>query len=156
MSRKHGRAAAVTARQRELLEQARESIAASPDDYDQATFGTGEPTCHTPACIAGHLVAADPELEQKLKKRLADIDTTTEEGREQAASEICQVAAEGLELSRTNPNLFCSLWPAEWRPDPDREVDEWEQRTREFTPGAHDALAVIDGILAGRITDALT
>ena len=74
------------------------------------------------------------------------------------------VAPDGTEKERPVPLLFHSRWPVDWLPEQmqqqlrqSRHDESWESKSadamEDFAPEPEHALAVIDGILNGRITD---
>ena len=130
----------LTDRQRRKLGSARASISADPATYRQREWGNGQPACGSPGCIAGHIVAQDPDAIKRV----------------QAASHgnrsyvLADEATAALELEDL-PKLFAGAWPGEWfeAAEANRHGDN------PVVPTARHAVAVLDAILDGRITAAL-
>ena len=148
----------LTARQRELLTGARDSIARSPTMFDQQNFMTG-PDEEIPLPVEGHIVTSDPECMKELKPELEriynDHDYQNHRGglgcAEAAGHEMSEIAERALDCKQF-PLLFRCLWPTEWF----RAVGyEPEGNGHEFVPHAPAAVAVLDGILDGRIRGAV-
>ena len=104
----------LTARQRTLLTSARDTIRNQPWSYDQTTYGTGRVACATPGCIAGHIVSSDDDLRKQLAAILAVDDSDERSLKEQTWEAIERVAVGALD-TESNPELFRSGWPTEWR-----------------------------------------
>ena len=166
----------LTKRQRTLLERARDSIRDAPRSYSQLTMGTGTLSCSTPACVAGHMVASEPELRTKLRaalreQHLLEPDSEDEEYRarwnERRAAEdyyryntatmIEKIAAEALGTP-THPALFDTEWPTAWLKQLDircEGIKETRPHGETFVPTAGDAVRTLDGILKGHIHSSL-
>ena len=141
----------LTARQRQLLSQARDAIAREPSSYDQQTFGMGAASCGSPACVAGHMVTLDPECAAELAKRVKTLDRSQGETEsiEEWQATVYTIADEAL---GTRPLvLFATEWPASWF----RAVGRQIEGDQPIIPFAADAVAILDGILDGRIRGAL-
>ena len=146
----------LTRQQRSVLERARDAINRTPGAYDQLTYGSGNISCTTPACIAGMIVGTDPELQGKVRDRmLSGTGPGKEDGSTRAAA-IRKTAAEALELSGP-PLLFHTEWPTSWLRHVGMPTDllGWRDHGGSFLPDAQHAIAVLDGILDGRIEGAL-
>ena len=139
----------LTPRQRELLSQALASISNQPDSYEQMKYGTGRIDCNSPACVAGHIVAADRQCRNALSEALK-----TQLLPDCEWQHIRRIAREGLNLDNS-PAVFASWWPTDWctranTPRPERNANEsW------MVPEVATAIAVLTAVLDGRITDAL-
>ena len=148
----------LTDRQRALLTMARDAIRNDPERYDQLTYGPAPKTssCGTPRCVAGHMVLADPELTQELNQELEERRLTERHGREGVAGAIHKVARNALVGRGTRyPGLFRTNWPVAWLKDDTTPGGDRKKHHERFVPTAEDAVQVIDGILEGRIQDAL-
>ena len=130
----------MTEQQRKALSDVRARIAAAPHTYSQRDWGTLDTECRTPACIGGHMVAADAE-------RHARVLAQPREHREGA---VIDEAKHALGLERL-PELFYASWPREWF----AASGQLPRRAKRAVPSAGEAVAVLDAILDGRITDAL-
>ena len=165
----------LSKRQRSLLEQTRDSIRDTPRSYSQLTMGTGTLSCSTPACVAGHMVASEPELRTKLRaalreQHLLEPDCDDEEYRARwnerrsaddyrynTGTVIEDIAREGLGTP-THPALFDTEWPRAWLKQLDirREgIEETRAHGETFVPTAGDAVRILDGILNGHIHSSL-
>ena len=148
----------LTERQRALLTSARDAIRNDPERYNQLTYGPAPETssCGTPRCLAGHMVVNDPELTKELNQELQETRLTERRRREGVGGAIHKVArnALGLEGSR-HPVLFRGEWPVAWLKDDTTARGARKKQNETFLPTAEDAVQVIDGILDGRIQDAL-
>ena len=132
----------LTEQQKRALGRARTRIGNEPRSYRQQCWGTGPADCNTPGCVAGHIVASDPERLDRVMK--LDRSWLRREAVEREAH-----AALGLEDS---PALFSAAWPKRWlrtagvnAPGPG-----WRH------PTAREAAAVLSAVLDGKILDALT
>ena len=142
----------LTRRQREVLKAAMVSIRYSPGSYNQMCFGGPDPDCNSPACVAGHIANGDPESRQLLSEELAS--RTEVLASESEAARLIQKRAEAALGVTAHPRLFQGRWPRAWLLTAGRKLP---QRPADLLlPTAEDAIAVLQAILDGRITDALT
>ena len=130
----------VTSEQRRLLQATREHIEKHPETYLQTCWGDGRPNCRTLGCVAGHMVAANPELR-------AEVDSCRAAG----SSAVLVVATEALGLPGTPP-LFGITWPEAWF----ASANAPDAAKGDASPTAEQATAVLNAVIDGRITDALT
>ena len=144
----------LTTQQRTLLTNARDAIRRTPENYDQLTYGVGSISCRTPGCVAGHIIANDAELRDKLAETLAEKNVTNEAGREYAAKAIHEIATAALG-TRSYPLLFQSEWPVAWLENNTSNKPDRRRHDDSFVPRPSDAIEVLDGILDGRIQGAL-
>ena len=142
-----------TERQRELLTKVRTAIRKEPESYSQKVYGIGTVSCHTPACIAGHIVASEPELQEQVKQRLKTEDLSEPDAMEEIGSFIHELAWEALGAAGDG-RLFHAMWPMQWLNWQTPKGHQNEVNGR-FEPTAKEAVAVIEGILDGRIPNAL-
>ena len=145
----------LTERQRTLLTNARDAIRKMPESYDQMTYGSGTIDCRTPGCVAGHIVADNTELREKLMATLDRKDVTDDAGREYAAAAIHGIATAALGTP-DYPVLFHSEWPVAWLQDNTNDGAGWRRQNGSFVPTPSDAIKVLDAILDGRIQGALS
>ena len=144
----------LTAEQRTLLTKARDRIQATPKSYDQRSYGTGSSDRRTPGCVAGHIVADNAELRERLAETIEETDVTDERGLEYVEAEIHEIATSAL--GTTNyPVLFNKQWPVAWLRNNTSDAPDRRRRQDSFVPTPNDAIKVLDGILEGRIQEAL-
>ena len=151
---RHERRAKPTERQTDLLRKARNAILRRPETYDQTTYGGHSINCDTPACVAGHIVEADSALREEMARPLRDWRAENAGKPDTLEFRIQQTAGQGLGLP-FRPVLFEASWPRSWQPAGSKSpVHEFD--SKRFTPSAKDAVKVLDEIIAGRNTLALT
>ena len=145
----------LTERQRTLLTNARDTIREMPESYNQLTYGIGSIDGRRPGSVAGHVVAANPELRKSLAETLAGKNLTDQAGREYAGAAIHGIAAAALGTP-DYPVLFQSQWPRAWLGTKTRVGAGWQYQNGSFVPTPTEAVKVLDRILNGRIEGALS
>lgn len=130
------------------LEAVCDHLQANPDTYDQAAWGNGIPSCNTPGCIAGHVVAATKKGHEAYR-RLTSRPGITEDERRDA---VRAAATEGLGLEKT-PRLFEPEWPRNWFTTADIRLAE--NHMKQVEPSPEIALAVLYAIRDGDLDEAL-
>ena len=139
----------LTETQRRLLTAARLSIEKEPASYDQEYFGDGKLSCNSPACIAAHIVAADPKHLADARRRLKRCGTGTEK-----AQMIGGLAELALQL-REPPALFGARWRREWFEKAGAAIPVPRKHDKWIAPTSADATRILQAILDGRISDGL-
>ena len=133
------------------LDAVRSRLEEKPDGYEQATWGNNEePSCETPGCIAGHIVATVKDAQKGYRRRiqgLKDGGTTSEH-----EDAIRDAATEALGLDKT-PRLFEPTWPIKW-------FEKAGYSTKDvllprIEPRPEDAIAILSAILEGDLEEAL-
>ena len=147
----------TTTTQRQVLRKARAAIRRHPESYDQAVWGApGKPSCETPACVAGHIVSETDSGRSAYEVALSDPEVRAEsnpERRHQLA--VVRAATEALALSRS-PKLFEPVWPRKWLDSLGYENQDADYPMGDIIePSAEEAIAIINGIIDGQLTDAL-
>ena len=130
-------------------------IATRPGSYDPLTCG--DPRNGTPGCVANQIVVTDPELRAELTTETEGADTATEQGRQDVGTATQAIAAAALAVP-ADAMLFRTEWPMGWLDKVGRPSDSrwWRMHGGTFVPTAEDAEAVLQGIVEGRIEDALS
>ena len=145
-----------TAEQERLLTNALDAIRQSPETYDQLTYGLGSISCNTPGCVAGHIIADNAELRNELKRKLDGEDLTLD-AEYKIGTAIHEIATKALG-GFGDPLLFLSDWPVAWLKDANEangEPDIPTHGNKMFLPTPNEAIKVLEGILDGRIQEAL-
>ena len=142
-----------TTEQQRLLTNVRNALTERPGQYDQGTYGIGAITCRAPACIAGHLVASDPDLLWELRQRFGDRPMPPPAESPHVIGEpIHAIATRALGLGK-GPRIFHSTWPTEWLGG-EKPRNGYHRDPSMFIPAATDAVKVIDRILDGQVPHA--
>ena len=140
----------MTGSQRYLLIATMLRIKREPKSYNQESFGQGILSCDSPACIAGHIVAADAASLAKVQELLPTCQSYT-----QKAQTIARLAETALKIPEM-PKLFGARWRRDWFDKAEVTVPDARQHNEWLVPDTDDAIAVLTAILDGRIEDALT
>ena len=171
---------AVNERAKELLHDARTAIRSEPRSYAQHGWGDAAPSCESPCCVAGHIVAAKTKrtkLNQEkteeaasrtqswLQSRHADAKayaTKQDPGLTSDAANV-RAARHGTGFAATHalgleevPRLFDATWPPAWIEETTkRPADKARMFAGKISPNAEEAAAVLLAIIKGGLPDAL-
>ena len=126
-------------------------LEAEPASYEQGEWGADDkPSCDTPGCVAGHIVATIKSANARYKRRIAELKgTATKTDHENA---IQDAATEALGLKET-PRLFEPEWPCQWIEKAGGTTEHWI--LPDIEPSADDAIMVLQTVMDGKLDEAL-
>lgn len=139
------------------LENAIDGIRNEPKAYQQGNWGSrfdGAPSCNSPACVAGHIVAGSqsgPALYRAARYEMSRDGETDPSNLHAMATAEAATKTLGLTLI---PMLFEGVWPVEWAQTVGISNPEMDGDAH-FAPKPDDAVTVLNAVLDGKLPDAL-